>query len=229
MFKCKLYVLPLLLITSSFLLSCDEDESDSEQYRTNHVTEAIEGIEISFNEYVYTYRGTDEPVSGKYTSYFDTGDVQADITFHNGMVQEGTIRGEDGSTYFDFVLNEENQTVEKTYDKNGTLRMNRIHGETLFDMPMVIESFREDGSPLSVFSPELIKEWYENGYVHTEANFMDGELHGRVAKWHENGQIAGESFYIRGVLDGDYLEWDESGNKITKKKYEMGKLVFNQD
>ena len=46
----------------------------------------------------------------------------------------------------------------------------------------------------------LVKEYYDNGQLWFERNYVNGELNDLCRGWHDNGQLRYEWNYVNGVL-----------------------------
>ena len=65
----------------------------------------------------------------------------------------------------------------------------------------------------------LQTQWYENGTVAVQSNFQKGERHGDETRYFPSGKVQLKSNYQQGKLDGDQLQYDESGNIIRKSSF----------
>lgn len=209
-----------LLLTIGLFVSCSVDSEDLSDDPVSQIFSDINYSQIN----KYTSLSSGEFINGQHKEYFDDGEVQANLTFRDGVIVEGIIRHDNKSIATEFTLNNSEELVRTIYSDEG-VKIRKII--TSADGQKVLEYYTwyDDGTPESEFTPNAIKNWYPNGEMEELAEFKDGNMDGRVAKWYESGQIAGESFYVNDQLHGDYLEWDEEGNLITEKKYEMGELV----
>lgn len=68
-------------------------------------------------------------------------------------------------------------------------------------------------------------EYYENGQILSESNYLNGELHGLSREYYENGQILSESNYINGELNGPSGEYYEDGQIQAEANYANGELI----
>ena len=81
----------------------------------------------------------------------------------------------------------------------------------------------------SIFDGKCVN-YYENGKVSVERNFLNGTLHGLYQAYYENGQLAQQINFANGLKDGIYREYAENGTpKITgvyKEDKVNGKVAF---
>jgi antitoxin component YwqK of YwqJK toxin-antitoxin module len=103
-----------------------------------------------------------------------------------------------------------------------------------------------------LFSGELIKK-YENGIIHSKAEYTDGKLNGQFESWSSNGNLIESRFYTKGVktgfhkgwwsnskpkftysfndqgqYEGQLLEWSESGRQFKIMNFKNGKEAGHQ-
>ena len=83
------------------------------------------------------------------------------------------------------------------------------------------------------------EDYYDNGLLGEEIEYVNGIPDGWSRWWHKNGQLGGEYFYKEGCIHGDVREWYESGQiKIEEEIYngiairtkewdEKGNLILN--
>ncbi|MDZ7659259.1 hypothetical protein [Fodinibius sp.] len=193
-----------------------------ERYTAN-VEEIFSDISISEDLYLYV-DGTGQPADGHYTSNYQNGSIQADITFKDGMISEGEIFSPDGVLTIRYTT--ENNLMKISYynKSNSQPRMVTLYGDDLSDR-VAFHTWDEDGTRRVKHDQTVMKQWYENGQPQFEMSLRDGKLHGKSATWYENGQIKSEVHYINDMKHGTFKEWDKEGNVISKQVYDMGKLV----
>jgi antitoxin component YwqK of YwqJK toxin-antitoxin module len=83
------------------------------------------------------------------------------------------------------------------------------------------------------------EDYYENGLLGEEIEYVNGIPDGRSRWWHENGQLGGEDFYKEGCIHGYVREWYKSGQikkeeeiyhgiAVTEKEWdENGNLILD--
>lgn len=67
------------------------------------------------------------------------------------------------------------------------------------------------------------KDWYENGQIASEDNYVNGEKHGVQTSWYENGQIKSVYNYVNGEKHENCKEWHEHGKIRRDQNYINGK------
>lgn len=143
---------------------------------------------------------------GDYKSYYN-GKLQEHRTYRNGKIHGKCIY------YF-----ENGQIMEIAYYKN-----NKYHGpyEEYNEASIIIKkcSYKND---------DLIndyKEWYDSGFLKKHYFYLEGEiLHGSYKDYYENGQISDERNYINGELHGTCTEYGPSGYVVEIVNYHNGAL-----
>ena len=70
---------------------------------------------------------------------------------------------------------------------------------------------------------EKFKEWFEDGQLFIESNYVDGKLNGIYKEWHENGQLRLQFNYVDDKENGPYKEWHENGQLRLQLSYIDGK------
>lgn len=193
----------------------------SEEYSGN-VEEIFSDISLSEQLNLYV-DGAGQPADGHYTSNYQNGSSQADITFKDGMISEGEIFSSDGVLTIRYTTEND---LQKTsfYTTSSHPRMVTLHGDDLSDQ-IEFHTWDEDGTPRVKHDQTVMKQWYKNGQPQFEMPLKDGKVHGKVVSWYENGQIKSEEHYTDGIKHGTFKEWDKEGNVISKQGYDMGELV----
>lgn len=70
----------------------------------------------------------------------------------------------------------------------------------------------------------LVREYYKNGRLKTEAYYINDCADGVLRGWHENGQIAYEHTFKKGIETGIWKRWNEKGEIIMTHGYdELGR------
>lgn len=66
----------------------------------------------------------------------------------------------------------------------------------------------------------LQTQWHENGTVAVQSNFQNGEQHGEETRYYPNGKVRQKSVYQRGKLDGDQILYNEAGKILRKSSFD---------
>lgn len=120
----------LSLILFLFLLFISCSQENPEKY-TGNVEEIFSEISVSEELNLYVDR-TGQPADGRYTSNYQNGSVQADITFRDGMIAEGKVFSSDGVLTIRYTT--ENDLMKTSYyTKSSQPRMVTLHGDDLSD------------------------------------------------------------------------------------------------
>ena len=205
----------ILLITA-----CNQEVS--KKY-TGKVEEIFSDISVS--EKLNLYVNSDgQPADGQYTSNYQNGSIQADVTFKDGMISEGEVFSSDGVLTIRYTTENELMKISYFNKSNSKPRIVALYDDNLSDR-VEFHTWDEDSTRRSKHDQTVSKQWYKNGQPQFEMKLKDGKLHGKSATWYENGQIKSEVYYTHGVKDGTSKEWDKEGNLISEQVYNMGELV----
>ena len=102
---------------------------------------------------------------------------------------------------------------------------------SLFEKTGCVETDTQDRNGI-IYLPNETKPFtgknlckFENGEIHSEANYIDGKIEGKRTWWHENGEIHSETNYIDGKLMGKikYFYYD-IGQIESEKNYKDNQL-----
>ena len=215
----------LLSILFILLLITGCSQEISEEY-TGKVEKIFSNISLSEELNLYVDE-SGKPAEGHYTSTYQNGSVQADVTFKDGMISEGEIFSPGAVSTIRYTT--ENGLMKTSYynKRNSHPRMVTLHDENLSDK-VAFHTWDEDGTRRVKTDQTVMKQWYKNGQPQFEMSLKNGKLHGKSVRWYENGQKKSEKYYINNVKDGTFIKWDKEGNITSKKVYEMGELVTDK-
>ena len=103
--------------------------------------------------------------------------------------------------------------AETKYYKNGNLKwqLSNSEGDKYWFKNGQLKSER----PVKIKGKYngVWREWYENGHLFYEDNYIDGKLDGLQRQWYENGQL----WFERNYKDGEKISqnfWTENGELI---------------
>lgn len=65
----------------------------------------------------------------------------------------------------------------------------------------------------------VIKEYYSDGTLKSEATYVKGKEHGPIKLYHENGNIALEGGFNAGLRFGIFTAYHENGKKSSQIEY----------
>lgn len=166
--------------------------------------------------------------SGVHIKYHENGKESYKVTYNLGKKtgqelgfdEEGTLiqEGEfvDGKPVGRHIKKSQDTLIYiAEYDKKGTL-LNPIEE---FDSSnhKILEYFKDDFG----FQGKFI-EWYPNGNLKKEHNYVNGLYEGSQKEYYENGSLSLNCFYKNQKIDGLYEEWFENGLKKSECHYQNG-------
>jgi antitoxin component YwqK of YwqJK toxin-antitoxin module len=67
--------------------------------------------------------------------------------------------------------------------------------------------------------------WYPNGQKWWEIERQNDKQHGKSIGWHRNGQKSWEEDHQNGQLYGKRVLWDDCGKKILEEEYQNGVFI----
>ena len=65
----------------------------------------------------------------------------------------------------------------------------------------------------------LSVQYYRNGQVAAQGEYVDGQESGKWRTYHENGQLASEGFYRAGKETGRWRFWDSRGEEEEGEEF----------
>jgi antitoxin component YwqK of YwqJK toxin-antitoxin module len=68
---------------------------------------------------------------------------------------------------------------------------------------------------------------YENGQLHWEIPYVNGQKHGIGRGWHSNGQLGYEISYVNGQIHGIARCWKENGKLWSIAKWHRDQRVID--
>jgi uncharacterized RDD family membrane protein YckC len=113
--------------------------------------------------------------------------------------------------------------IEKSiyYDPRGLRRKELAYDDGYVnDSTKLIREYFNDGKVASeaVYVHGMLsgkyREWYENGNLKTEIVYKDGNREGITSAWYENGQLQSEMLYEHGTWRKDISRWQENGDTV---------------
>ncbi len=75
---------------------------------------------------------------------------------------------------------------------------------------------------------KYVKEMRSNGTIRREGQLVNNVEVGTWKEYYENGKISVESEYVGGKLHGLETRWDKEGNKVSVMEYQNGKNLGKQ-
>src|SRR5215472_16203252 len=74
----------------------------------------------------------------------------------------------------------------------------------------------------------LAVEYWPNGVVASEANYIDGIKDGPSVGWHDNGVPSVEKTYRIGRVTGTMRKWDRNGQLILEEEIYDGRALWRK-
>jgi hypothetical protein len=90
-----------------------------------------------------------------------------------------------------------------------------LESEVLFD-PIEQTAADQDGVPIS----GTIRNFYPDGRLAWETQWVDGKLHGVTRGWYENRKLREETTWVNGKMHGPARWYDEEGRLRRETLYE---------
>ena len=69
----------------------------------------------------------------------------------------------------------------------------------------------------------LVKEYYSNGKLLFEDEYLNGLRNGKGKEYNDNGELRFEGEYLNGLINGKGKEYDYDGNLIFEGEYLNGR------
>ncbi len=66
------------------------------------------------------------------------------------------------------------------------------------------------------------KEWWNDGQIRIQTNYVNGIRNGEYKSWWPNGHIYIQCTYIKGEFHGEYKTWYRDGELLEDKVYIEG-------
>jgi antitoxin component YwqK of YwqJK toxin-antitoxin module len=103
--------------------------------------------------------------------------------------------------------------------------------DTPTDTPKPAEPAPAKAQPQAPPKPvdRYVKEMRDNGTIRREGQLVNERQVGTWKEYYPNGKMSVESNYVEGKLHGLKTEWDEEGNKESAAEYQNGKLLGRQE
>ena len=64
-----------------------------------------------------------------------------------------------------------------------------------------------------------IKEYYNNGQLKFESEYLNGKIMGKRKEYYENGKLKFEGEYLNGKRNGKGKEYNDKGNLLFEGEY----------
>lgn len=165
---------------------------------------------------------------GKFTHYFDTGDVKAVVMFSDdGIISHTTSYYKNGKimaqgkyinkvkdSTWNYYLNEASNPMISTETYSNGL----LNGES-------ITYYSESGDPAEIIEykddkkhGKLIK-YFPDGLLMTESYYEDGQPHGQFLHYHPDGKLQIRGNYYKGIQSDNWEYFDENGGVVSEEDF----------
>jgi predicted esterase len=105
----------------------------------------------------------------------------------------------------------------KDYFENGQIQMDAFY--SAFDKHIKEES---QCNYHSNTKEGLYKEWFENGQIAYEGNYINGLRNGKSTSWYKNGYKEAEENWLKGQLHGKIKYWTDKGELQFDLSFDHG-------
>ncbi|MCV6630985.1 MAG: hypothetical protein OIF50_14125 [Flavobacteriaceae bacterium] len=177
-------------------------------------------------------------------SYYPDGVLKGKTYYHRGNAHgEETLYREDGSlmkqyyyrnggllkeVHYDMVGKKINEIDFEKLKPHQKLQSGGLHpkAKTIFDSkyamwhgPYISYDYRGEiqmAGDLLMENKQGKWQWFEDGYLETEANYVLDELHGTYQNFHPNGKLRNDRKFRYGKEEGEWLSYYENGALRSK-------------
>ena len=198
----------------------------------NYVKGNLHGKDIYYNkngEVTLEMDYYNNKLHGERKSYDDHGNLMVIRYYYDGLIT-GYSYLKDGKLLPIINLEDGTGKLESFYD-NGQPSVKAIYKNNLYQE---YESFHNNGK--THFYTDYNEngendgvniEYYENGNVLLEENYLVDHLHGVQKEFYENGKLKSEVTYKNGHKDGEAKYYDISGKLKETRVYFYGNVLKN--
>lgn len=108
----------------------------------------------------------------------------------------------------------------------GSLKEGKIHGrwQEFFSNGQL----KHDRNYIEGKFQGINKEYYKNGQLKWIGKYGLGEKTGFHKKWYENGKAKSEIYYINGKIEGLWKQWNQDGSLISGINVAEKENIFNK-
>jgi len=214
------------------VLSIEDDYGNS--HTSAHTAFHNKKIQYNLNEYIKSEYDTNiNIVCGKGIHFFI--DRRMAYNYNRKILDQKWDTSDLYKTYYD--NGQLKEKIEYIYDQTcGYIKQN-IHNWFKNGVRHLVQSYQYN------IKNGLFSEWYENGKLKYECNFINGckdgleriyyyngqrklyvnysrgVMNGKCNTWHMNGKVEIECNFYQGILYNDYKKWSKYGDLILFKKY----------
>jgi len=95
-------------------------------------------------------------------------------------------------------------------------------GKCQYQTIQILQNAPETNQTLNGKLHGKYREWYEDGNLYTESNYVDGERHGLYREFYRDGNLYAECNYIDGERHGLYREFYREYIKNGRRRRVIG-------
>ena len=132
-----------------------------------------------------------------------------DTIFYNSSMKE--VKTSDKAAYYAFKIRDKDQpefVIKKVYYMSDSIQSQERYS--------ILSPEKRDGK---------YYEWYENGQLSEETDYLNGKSHGKSLKYWESGQLKAEINYEKGSFHGNLRTYWENGQLKRQDIYENDELI----
>lgn len=188
--------------------------------------------------------------NGTFLKWHENGQLAAKKEFRNGYSEgESKVWYENGKLASQSIFFNGKPIEEKGYYKNGNLRVSNIRSENKLELKRYYENGqieklykKNDSSLIEIrwykngikqyediinerMKTSVFSEWFENGQIFKQVNYLHNIPHGESLHWWQNGNLKFKRNYVHGKEHGAFFSWFENGKISTETLYDNGKLI----
>ena len=115
--------------------------------------------------------------------------------------------------------------------------MNKVKNMNL----RTIKDYHDNGKPFQEYTVDeegqkhgTYRNWYDNGQIFEQCEYVNGHYHGTRQRWHNNGQLWSQSEWVNGKRHGTYRDWHDNGQLYSQTEHVNGarhgiRYLWNND
>ena len=121
-----------------------------------------------------------------------------------------------------------NNTIKTMQELAQDAFIAKLSGIAEYKNPNEIWWENEWGDKLTIefidnsISSFIVRRYYACGNKSYEAEYQNGESHGKETRWYKNGNKSYEREYQNGLQHGKAIGWYQNGNKWYEEEYQNG-------
>lgn len=194
------------------------------------------------NNTVPQYKGSfkDDKPQGRFYFYYPSGKTKAVVDYeNNGKLARSVMFHESGEVMGKGkYVNEKKDSVWTYYDRKGLISMKETYDNGKLNGEKIIyyapkKNGEERIAEITHFKNGMAhgewKQFFINGTVKAEGEFVDGNYDGTVTYYHPNGNKSSVKRYKNAVLHGWQRAFDENGKQLDEKLYNYNKELKGKE